>query len=300
MTSTGRAARRGAAGCAALGLALALAAAPALAGPADLYFERSVMTAADRRCGLFSAPVRAALMASRNQARRIAAKAGSSEAQLAALEQRARRAASDAACDSPQLAIAVQRVRDGFEGYAKLPRMRFPGEIADWQADRGGGASARWRLAQVSPSDGATRLGLAGRPGADRLMVLASFPDGAPYAARLVLRDPARTSRPYLDGQGVAAGVALPLERRLPPNAGLKTYSAEARSVARADLAPEKMKSPWAFRFPAAAAGDLARLDPREAVAVEFIFAGERDEVRRAYFEVGDFAAGSLFLSAGR
>lgn len=298
MTSTARAARRGAAACAALGLMLA--AAPALAGPADLFFERSVMTAADSRCGLFSAPVRAALMAGRNQARRVAVKAGSSEAQLVVVEQRARRAAADTPCDSPQLAIAVQRVRDGFEGYAKLPRMRFPGEIADWQGDRGGGANARWRLVQVSPSDGATRLGLAGRPGADRLMALASFPGGAPYAARLVLRDPARASRPYLDAQGLAAGATLPLERRLPPDAGLKTYAAEARSVARQDLAPEKMQTPWAFRFPAAAAGELARLDPREAVAVEFVFAGERDEVRRVYFEVGDFAAGSLFLSAGR
>ena len=36
--------------------------------------------------------------------------------------------------------------------------------------------------------------------------------------------------------------------------------------------------------------GPLADLDPREAIAVEFLFPGER--VRTAYVEVGDFAAG--------
>jgi hypothetical protein len=52
----------------------------------------------------------------------------------------------------------------------------------------------------------------------------------------------------------------------------------------------------WAFRFPAAAADALAGLDPREAVAVEFLFTGEDGEsVRTAYVEVGDFAAARAF-----
>ena len=38
----------------------------------------------------------------------------------------------------------------------------------------------------------------------------------------------------------------------------------------------------------------LGELDPREAVAVEFLFSGDR--VRTAYVEVGDFAAGRAFL----
>ncbi|MDO9247070.1 MAG: hypothetical protein Q7U11_11435, partial [Phenylobacterium sp.] len=38
----------------------------------------------------------------------------------------------------------------------------------------------------------------------------------------------------------------------------------------------------------------LSGLDPREAVMVEFLFAG--DAARRAYVEVGDFAAGRAFL----
>src|SRR5690606_8117908 len=150
-------------------------------------------------------------------------------------------------------------------------------ELADWRADRGGGAGARWRLAQTSPTDAASLHGLAGRPGADRLMTVAGFAERPPYPARPVLRDASRSSRPYLDAQGLAADAPLPLDRRLPPSSATKTSAAEARSPARRDLAPEDMQGAWAFRFPAAAAADLARLDPREAVAVEFVFAGEHD-----------------------
>lgn len=287
-------ARRLAAPCA--GLAALAFAPPAAATPADLFLERSVMVAADARCGLFSAPVRAALIAGRNQARRVAAQAGAAEAYLADLARRAQASAAVADCASPQMAAAAGRVAEGFSGYARLQRMRFPGEIADWQADRGDGAATRWRLAQVSPTDGAARLGLAGREGADRLMAVASFPGGAPYSARLVMRDAARAPQPYLNPRGGGP----PLASRLPPDAATVRYAAEARSVARQDLAPAKTLSPWAFRFPAEAAGAMARLDPREAVAVEFVFAGERDVTRRVYFEVGDFAAGALFLSAAR
>ena len=87
------------------------------------------------------------------------------------------------------------------------------------------------------------------------------------------------------------------MARWLPPPTARNAYSAEARSPAGQDLLPKGFKSGWAFRFPAAAAHALAELDPREAVAVEFLFAGPDGEVvRRAYVEVGDFAAGRAFL----
>ena len=60
------------------------------------------------------------------------------------------------------------------------------------------------------------------------------------------------------------------------------------------DLLPKGAASGWAFRFPDAAALELAGLDPRESVAVDFLFPG--DVTRRAYIEVGDFAAGRAFL----
>ncbi len=101
---------------------------------------------------------------------------------------------------------------------------------------------------------------------------------------------------PYLDARGADAQGRLPLARRLPPAGALKSYIAEARSTAGEDLLPRDMKSGWAFRFPADAARRLAALDPRESVAVEFVFPGARDTVRRAYVEVGDFAAGRAFV----
>jgi hypothetical protein len=78
----------------------------------------------------------------------------------------------------------------------------------------------------------------------------------------------------------------------------LLAVAAEARSKAGADLLPKDGRAGWAFRFPMKAARELALLDPREAVAVEFLFPG--DEVRRAYVEVGDFAAGKAFLTLPR
>jgi hypothetical protein len=120
-----------------------------------------------------------------------------------------------------------------------------------------------------------------------------------PYAARLVTRDPHRSLGPYLnrrDGQPLRA---LPLARRMPPSA-VSAFTAEARSAAGVDLAAKDMEGAWAFRFPPAAAARLSELDPREAVAVEFLFAGTKDEVRRAYVEVGDFAAGRAFLTTAQ
>ncbi len=71
------------------------------------------------------------------------------------------------------------------------------------------------------------------------------------------------------------------------------TILAEGQATTRVYV----LLSGWAFRFPAQAAGALAGLDPREAVAVEFLFATpDGDAVRRAYVEVGDFAAGRAFL----
>jgi hypothetical protein len=134
-------------------------------------------------------------------------------------------------------------------------------------------------------------FGLAGRAGVTALLASADFADGAtPYAARLVLRDTGRTSGPYL----ALAGKGAPLFRKLPPRAATRAFMAEARDAVGPELAPKGARGGAAFRFPVAAAQALAELDPREAVAVEFLFAG--DQVRTAYVEVGDFAAARAFL----
>ena len=282
-----------------MGLVLAAGAvAPgfAQAQPASLFYERTVMSAADARCGLFAPDVAAALAAATAQARGAALRGGVSSDALRQTEQAARARAAGVECGSQDVAIAAVRVRSAFTGFAKMTRLTYAGDVAGWQADRNIGRTARWRLVQQA-SFGADRMafGLAGSAGAGALVAVADFADDAqPYAARLILRDSGRSSQPYLDRFGGGSTVGLPLARRLPPPSAQRAYSAAARSPATDDLLPKGGDSGWAFRFPDVAAHDLAKLDPREAVAVEFLFPG--DVIRRAYVEVGDFAAGRAFL----
>ena len=279
-----------------LGVVLAASPGVARAHVLDLVYERTVMAAADGRCGLFSPEVSAALAAAQAQAHGAALRAGATAAALKSLEQRARDKAEAVACTSHDLAVAAGRVRSGFAGFARLQRINYPGQVADWRADRSGAGAIRWRLAQDARF-GADHMtfGLAGRGSGDALMAVAEFADGqAPYAARLLMRDDSRGDGPYLDRLGLQAQM-LPLDRRLPPRSALRIYAAEARSPAGTDLLPKASQPGWAFRFPAEAAREVADLDPREAVAVEFLFPD--GAVRRAYIEVGDFAAGRAFLN---
>lgn len=279
--------------------AAALAASPGFAHAqlTDLVYERTAMTAANERCGLFSPEISAALSAAQAQARGAALRAGADASALTTLERRAQNLGWSSNCRSPELAASAERVRSAFAGYARLQRIDYPGEIAGWRADRTGLGAIRWRLAQQSRfGDDQMTFGLAGREALGVVIAVAEFSDGEiPYGARLLLRDQARSTGPYLDKLS-GSDRSLPLERRLPPRNALRSVPAEARSKAGADLLPKRgLSSAWAFRFPARAARELALLDPREAVAVEFLFAG--DEVRRAYVEVGDFAAGKAFLT---
>ena len=205
-------------------------------------------------------------------------------------------------CASAELRLAAGRVRQAFEGYGRLLRMDFPGEIAGWKADRDLPTRApAWRLSQTAPF-GATGLtfGLAGRWGDPQALVAVSdLGDDPPYAARLVIRDAARAPAPYLNQVRAGSTAKLPLGARTPPRWASLVFAAEARSPAEATLAPAGSGSAVAFRFPAAAADAIAQLDPREAVTVELLYAGKSgDLARKVFIEVGDFAAGRAFLAA--
>jgi hypothetical protein len=262
----------------------------------DLFYERTVMSAADQRCRLFSPEVAAALAAGAAQARGAALRAGADSANIRNVEATARARASQVDCRAPDLATAAARVRSAFAGYAHVSRLSYPGDIAGWRADRMVSRSTRWQLAQDAHFGAdAVTFGIAGRRTPGALLAVVRFADGAtPYAARLVLRDADRSAGPYLARWTTGATANLPLDRRLPNPAATKAYAAEARSPAGFDLLPKGAKAGWAFRFPVAAQHELAALDPREAVAIEFLFPG--DVTRRAYVEVGDFAAGRAFL----
>lgn len=283
-----------------VGVAICAVPAVAMAGNAlSLFYERSVMVAANDRCHLFDSGVAAALDAARVQARGAALRAGSTEDALQGVAERARSKAGAADCRSPDVTTAASRVTTAFKGYSRIARLTYPGDTAGWEANRNVSVDGPvWRLSQPSKFGWDSMIfGLAGKTGQGVLLASASFADGAsPYAVRLVMRDVSRTSGPYLDRRLAGSDGRIPLSGRLPPSA-TRAFSAEARSAASPRLAPPGAKSALLVRFPAAAVEALSALDTREAVMVEFVFAGrDSDAVRRAYVEVGDFAAGRAFL----
>jgi len=163
-----------------LGLALAAVPGVGLAQPTDLFFERTVMTAADSRCDLFTPEVSAALAAGAAQARGAALRAGADTKSLAAREASARRYAAQLDCRNPKVQAEAARVQQAYSSYARVSRMTYPGDAADWRADRGSGKAARWRLAQDTAfAGGRMTFGLAGREGANALVAVADFGDGA-------------------------------------------------------------------------------------------------------------------------
>lgn len=277
-----------------IGLA-AMAAPSALlaANAADQLYERTLMTAADGRCRLFAPTISAALDASRAQARGATLRSGASEQQVTALEQRARAKAAGAACSSKDLTLAASRVKAAFDGYSQMLSMTYPGDVASWKAERSVSATIPvWRLSQPA-SFGGDRLmfGLVGQ--AKAVTAVATFDNGQrPYAARIIVRDTRRTLGPY-----IAPGAGRNLSGKVAPRNASVIFTAETRGEAPLTLLPTGAKTGLAFRFPSAAADAMAQLDPREAVTVEFAFSGRDGETtRKAYVEVGDFAAGRAFL----
>lgn len=282
---------------------LALAACPGAAWantPSELFYERSLMSAAGARCGLFDPAVASALLSSSRQAHGAALRRGVDADALAAAEARARRRAAGVACASPDLAVAAQRVRKAFEGYSQIKTMNFPGETATWRADRGGGSRfpSAWRLSQtVRAARGELTFGMADAvAGTQVLTAVAAWPGAlAASGARLVVRDPAKAPRPYLDARHTD------LADRMPPRAATRTFLASVREPAAPALLPSGAVSGAAFRFSADGMAALEALDPREAVVLELIYPARKGErVESVVLEVGDFAAGRAFLSARR
>ena len=262
------------------------------------------MTAADQHCRLFSPELGSALQASEAQARGAALRSGLHGATLDQVEQRADAKIASTPCGSPDIATAATRVRAAFDGYSKLQRMSYPGDIADWTADRSTSRRvAIWKLSQTDQFGGSRLVfGLAGGDGPSSLVAVASFPDGAePYAARLVVRDANLAPEAFINGLKAGNG-KTPLSARTPPRSATRAILAEARGNADATLLPHGARQGVAFRFPKAAAQTLSGLDPREAVAIDFLFATANgaEQVRTAYIEVGDFAAGRAFLASSQ
>lgn len=272
---------------AALAAASACLAPAAVAGPSDTYYERAFVVAADARCDLFDARLGSALGAATAQARGAALRSGASESDLAATAARARIRARSVACSDPQLATVRWRVDNAFSGWLRTARMTFPGKAKAWTANRAVSETSPWALRQTSrvgasPVD----FGYAAQAADGAPVAVVSFVGRSrPYAARIVLRDPLLVPRPWLAGEGLA------------PAAARASFWAVAVESTQPVLLTEGRRAGETWRFPAAAAPALERLDPRESFAVEFHF---RDgTVATTRFEVGDFAAARAFVAMG-
>jgi len=259
----------------------------AMAGPADTYYERAFVVAADARCDLFQPHIERALVAATAQARGAALRSGAAAADLTDAAYRARARAGSVSCRDPQLALVKSRVDGAFEGWSRTPRMTFPGDRLDWIANRTGYARPTWRLQQASVVGASpVTFGYAGEGDKAELVAVVSWwGRPRPTAARLVFRDPAKAPRPWLAGNNL-----------IPASARASLWSSGVTS-ADATLLTAGKQAGDAWRFSPTAADALEKLDPREAFAIEFHF---RDgSVATVPFEAGDFAAGRAFLAMG-
>lgn len=270
---------------------LLLSAGAADAGAERLYYERSLMLAADARCGLFEPGVRAALDVSAHQARGVVLRAGFGDEAVRSIRLRAVSRARAADCGSEDLVKAADRVRGGFRGWSRTARMTFPGDSQDWRADRTRSQTDAWRLSQSSRFRSAQVIfGRAAAPeGEEMLAAVVSFPGRSrPYGARIMLRDPTRAQQPWI----VQASLAP-----LPPPASRRAFWAASHAAAPDALLPQGRRQGEIWRFPDEAAGAIAALDPRERFTIEFLF--RDDSVMRVRFEAGDFAAAQAFVALG-
>ncbi len=273
----------------ALILAAVLLAGPAAAaGPEVAFAERTALLGADRACGLFAPPMRAALEAAAWQARGVLLRSGWSEVRADTLGAGARAEGARRPCADPVLARAAEGARAGFSGWSRLMAMRFPGGERAWAARRTQDPE-RFYLRQDIPGPRAAAFGV--REDGSRAAVTLRLPlaagEAAPAAARLYYRDRARAPRSAAD---------LPGRTRtgLPALAASRASASVVFAQGRRLETVEKMRFAL-FTFPDATLAALAALDPREAAEIEIDAVGGPV---RLYLEVGDLAAARAFLAA--
>jgi len=280
-----------------LGAVMALSPVLASAEGGGTYYDRSFVLAAHQKCRLFQGPVAGALNAATLQARGAALRGGVAEATLNATAARARARAARVDCANPELATVRDRVADAFSGWQRIPRMDFIGDRATWTADRVRREDPAWRLVQPSVVGlSPVRFGLSASQaepgtvfGGDSLSAVVSFVGRPrPFAARIVMRDPALSPRPWLTPAGSAV---------LPPEAARKAVWSAGTGPAAPTLLATGQTQGEIWRFPQSAGDALAALDPREPFLVQFLF---RDgSVATTSFEAGDFAAARAFVGLG-
>jgi len=291
-----------------LGL-LCATAAPAQEGALDTLMRRQFITAANTRCGWFDAPTTLALKAGLLQNRNAALNHGIAPDTVYGAMNRAKTAAASAACDSPKLRTEVETLRGAYRGFVTRNRLSLDGLRSQWLADRTGERDAKWRLVQYQQTGQvALGFGLYGTLKAQALTVMAQFEGDQPYAARLIVRDPALRPVGVINRAPLSISARLPLgvspydlsfaasDRRATqlalkdaPRVNLAGFTVDGRFAGHAET-----RDTIRFDFPMNATVAIGRLDPREDIIIAFDF---NDGTQYARFEAGDFVAGLVFAT---
>ena len=297
--------------CVALGAPALAQDAPRVFREAEQAFlERTSLRAADEKCGYFTDLERAALTSGQLQARGSLLRAGFSvyDIELAATE--VARFANSQDCGDAEFMQAVIHLKDAFSAFIGTMVMNFPGRDADWNASRSRWDT--WRIVQDgSTPDYMFQFGLLAPRDTNPEDFPASFArpldnplieepfdlavdlflqedDIAPSTARILIRDPDKSSEPWLGA--VFSGQPGP-----PPRGITSAYWPRERTVITDEDDEDDRRA--RFVFDEAAAEAMMQLDPRERVEI-IIQPNPRSgetEPKVLVVEVGDFAAAWFF-----
>lgn len=275
----------------------------------DTLVRRQFITTANTRCHWFDGPTTLALKAGLLQNRNAALNHGVAPATLYGVMDRAKAAATTVACDNPKLKAEVETLRGAYRGFVTQNRMTLNGLRSQWLADRTGERDVKWRLVQYQQTgDVALGFGLYGTLKAQTLSVMAQFRGEQPYAARLIVRDPATRPIGLIDRSALAVS-ATPPRSYSPYDPGFAASDRRETQIAlkdapRVNLAGFTVDGRFAghaekrntlrFDFPMTAATAIGRIDPREDIIIAFDF---NDGTQYARFEAGDFVPGMVFAT---
>ncbi|HAQ35928.1 MAG: hypothetical protein CMF74_08415 [Maricaulis sp.] len=272
--------------------AMAITAAHAQAQDAETAFDgRSLAMALDDRCELYAVSERSALDASWLQARGVLIRSGYEPSVLTTRYAALSRRAQTMPCDSSDAQAIAADVAFAFRTLGRVREMDFPGIERVWRAERPYPEFPAWTLAQYPVAGDAGHVfGFFHAEGV-RSLALGLPATSVATTARIVMRD-AELS-PALTDASLGGLLVVPGRpgwvRYAPPAHAEAVIWASARQSGGGMLR---------FEFPRRAVEALIALDPRETVRIETLDA--RGRVTDILFiEIGDFAAGEAFLSAG-
>ena len=273
--------------------------------------KRYYLARADARCHRLDGASATALKAGFLQARNEAIRNGRDMTALAPYLAAAGEAADRTDCADPRLDADMESVRGSLRAYVAQTHLDLAGGQSGWTGDRSFADRNTWRLVQYQSNPGGdAAIGLYGPLTDTRFVVMVHFQDGeAPYAARLLVRDPAVAAQGVIDAAPRAVTAAAPMGFTA---AGTLGFMAENVSPARVRLKPAVATNGFGFSASGAYVGDqppvdavrfdfptraylaIARLDPREDMVVACDF---NDGTRYLRFEVGDFITGLGYVN---